>query len=73
MKTLIPKTNWRRLRLTRALCYLLYITLGRPDRKPGLPTVGCQATNTGLPTVGYHGTNNTGVASISMDISVTVA
>jgi hypothetical protein len=43
--------------MTRALCCLLYVTLGRPDRKPGLPTVGCYATNSrgvvsrSLPTV----------------------
>jgi hypothetical protein len=49
---LTPATNWRRLthalipetdwcRLTRALRCLPYITLGRPDRKLGRPTVGC--------------------------------
>jgi hypothetical protein len=78
---LIPETqlthsgsrDWLTKTKTRALCCLLYITLGRPDRKPGLPTVGCQATNTGLPTVGYHRTNNTRVASVSMEISTTVA
>jgi hypothetical protein len=63
-RRLTSETDWRRLTpkadgrgLTNsALCCLLYITLGRPDRKPGLPTVGCYATNTGHPTVGCHAT-----------------
>jgi hypothetical protein len=58
---LTPKVDGRGLRLARALCSILYITLGRPERKPGLPIVGCQATN------------NNGVASVSMEISTTVA
>jgi hypothetical protein len=62
------KTNWRRLRLTRALCCLPYITLGRPVRKPGGHTVGCYATNTARPTVGCYATNSTGVVSVSMEI-----
>jgi hypothetical protein len=61
---LLPETNWRRLTskadgrgLTNsALCCLLYITRGRSDRKPGLPTIGCYATNTGHPTVGCYAT-----------------
>jgi hypothetical protein len=54
----LTKTNFegRRTRTNSPLCCLLYITLGRPDRKPRLPTVGCYATNTGHPTVGCHAT-----------------
>jgi hypothetical protein len=41
---LAPKTDRRKLKTDSALCCLLYITLRRPNRKPGFATVGYQAT-----------------------------
>jgi hypothetical protein len=75
---LTPKPDRRRL--TRALCCLPRITLGRPNRKPGRSTVGCYATNTLLPTLscyatktgrpnnGCYVTKSTLVVSVSMEI-----